>query len=89
MGLDRKTQGESLLRESQKVREQMTYFEKVEFPVVEETTYYITDDRHQTVALSVEQARELLNWLEQYRDELRGVVPVQELFPPEELPAQW
>jgi hypothetical protein len=66
----------------------MTYFEKVEFPVVEETTYYITDDQKQTVALSTVQARELLDWLEQYHDELSHTVPMHTLFPPQELPAQ-
>ncbi len=66
---------------------EMAHFEKVEFPVVEETTYSITDDQHQTVTLTGEQARELLEWLEQFRDELFHTGAFHELFPPEELPA--
>jgi hypothetical protein len=65
----------------------MANFEKVEFPIVEDTTYYITDDQNQTVALTIAHARELLEWLEQYRDELYNVAPLRELFLPEELPA--
>jgi DNA-binding PadR family transcriptional regulator len=65
----------------------MAYFEKVKFPIVEEITYSITDDQKQTVTLTAEQAYELLEWLEQFRDELLHVGAFHELFPPEELPA--
>lgn len=72
---------------SRKARQNMAYFEKMEFPTVEEITYSITDDQHQTVTLTSEQARELLEWLEQFRDELFHIGAFHELFPPEELPA--
>jgi hypothetical protein len=48
----------------------MAYFEKINFPEINRTSYHIIDDYGNKAQLTPEQARVLLAWLDQYRNEM-------------------
>jgi hypothetical protein len=48
----------------------MAYFEKIDFPEINRTSYHIIDDYGNKALLTAEQARVLLAWLDHYHDEM-------------------